>query len=142
MDKTSKIWVSVFLLSIAFLLLFVSYDSYTSYNKTRSWIPVDAVIVTSRLESGNGVHLDVTVRLINSNLEIPTDLIYGTFISQKDYRDLAKEYPAGTKTIVFQDRDNPRAVVLKRLEHLNPFLYLWLFISSIAIAIVIRILNR
>jgi len=142
LDKTSKIWVSVFLLSIAFLLLFVSYDSYTSYNKTRSWIPVDAVIVTSRLESGNGVHLDVTVRLINSNLEIPTDLIYGTFISQKDYRDLAKEYPAGTKTIVFQDRDNPRAVVLKRLEHLNPFLYLWLFISSIAIAIVIRILNR
>ena len=132
----------MFLLSIAFLLLFVSYDSYTSYNKTRSWIPVDAVIVTSRLESGNGVHLDVTVRLINSNLEIPTDLIYGTFISQKDYRDLAKEYPAGTKTIVFQDRDNPRAVVLKRLEHLNPFLYLWLFISSIAIAIVIRILNR
>ena len=142
MDKTSKIWSSIFLLSIASLLLFVSYDSYTSYSKTRSWIPVEAVIVTSNLESGNGVHLDVTVRLLNSTLEIPVDLLYGTFISQKDYRDLAKEYPVGTETTVFQNPDNPKVVVLKRLDKLNPFLYLWVLISMIAIVINIRILSR
>ena len=142
MDKTSKIWSSIFLLSIASLLLFVSYDSYTSYSKTRSWIPVEAVIVTSKLESGNGVHLDVTVRLLNSTLEIPVDLLYGTFISQKDYRDLAKDYPVGTETTVFQNPDNPKVVVLKRLDKLNPFLYLWVLISMIAIVINIRILSR
>ncbi len=105
-------------------------------------MPVDAVIVTSNLESGNGVHLDIVVRLLKSKLEIPSDLIYGTFVSQNDYRNLAKEYPVGTKTTVFQNPDNSEEVVLKRLDKINPFLYLWVFIGMMALVINIRILSR
>ena len=123
-------------------MFFVSYDSFSSYKKTQDWLPVHAVIVKSNLESGQGVHLDIVVRLLKSNLEIPSDLIYGTFVSQNDYRNFAKEYPVGTKITVFQNPDNAKDVVLKRLDEINPFLYLWVFIGMIALVINIRMLNR
>lgn len=142
MDKTSKVWAAFFLAAIAFLLLFASYDSYTSYQKTKNWVPVEAVIASSKLESGNGVHLDITARLGKNTKEIPIDLIYGTFISQKNYRDLAEDYPAGTQTTVFQNPDSPEDVVLMRSDHINPFLYVWITLSALIFVLLVRILNR
>ena len=141
-DKTSKIWAVTFLLAMAGLLLFVTYDSYAAYQKTKTWTPVDAQIITSKLETGNGVHLDVTVRLDSQNQAIPANLVYGTFISQSDYRALAEQYPAGTKTTIFQNPNDPAAVVLQRPERLNPFAYLWGGLGLLLIIISIRILRR
>ena len=142
MDKTSKIWAVTFLMAMAGLLLFVAYDSYAAYQKTKTWIPVDAQIITSKLESGNGVHLDVTVRVNGQNQAIPADLVYGTFISQNDYKELAEQYPTGTKTTIFQNPNDPTAIVLQRPERLNPFAYLWGGLGLLLIVISIRTLRR
>lgn len=141
MDKTSKIWTVTFLMALAGLLLFVAYDSFTSYQKTKTWMPVGAQIITSKLESGNGVHLDITVRVEGQNQAIPADLVYGTFISQSDHRALAEQYPAGTKTTIFQNPNDPDSVVLQRPERLNPFAYLWGGLGLLLIIISIRVLR-
>lgn len=142
MDNTSAIYASVFCSAAAIFFLYVSYDSYTSYHKTRDWISKEAVIETSHLESGQGVHLDVTVRIIENDRIMPVDLLYGTFISQQDYREMAKKFPEGARTVIYQNPDNDREAVLQKRESLNPFFYMWLLIGILFVFTQILLLKK
>ncbi len=107
----------------------------------KKWHPVQAVVTSSKLETGNGVHLDILVRLAGESQERPIGLMAGTFLSQSDYRQLAKDYPTGKAVILFQNPEKPDEIVLERAETPNPFLYLWFALGLLSLAGLVKVLK-
>lgn len=125
MDKSSQAFIFLFLTGISAMLLFVAWDSYRHAQSVSGWEEKPAVITSSKLESGNGVHLDIMVRIDGEAEPVPAHVRRGTFISQGDYRQWAQEYPPDTRLTVYQNPDNPRDVVLERAERFSAFAMLW-----------------
>ena len=74
MDKSSQAFVFLFLTAISMMLLFVAWNSYQHYRSIAGWKEKQAVITSSRLESGNGVHLDIMVRIDGEAEPVPAQV--------------------------------------------------------------------
>ena len=124
-DWSSKILMIIFFLGPASILIFAGLESLYMVNEMQSWQPRKGKIVSSRLESGNGVHLDIIIKVKGQMNPKPARVTYGTFISQKDYRSWAKKYTQGKLVEVYVNPDNPNDIVIKRHDsYRSGFLFL------------------
>jgi hypothetical protein len=112
-STTSTIWILLFIAGALAVFTIAAFAAYDGLKVADTWQKRAATIATSRLESGNGVHLDITVRLEGETKTRPSKLILGTFISQSDYRHFAKKYPQGKNVVLYQHPTHPEKLVLE-----------------------------
>jgi hypothetical protein len=142
MDKSSTSWILILFTATATLLFYASYKGFDSYMKVQTWAETEAVIVMSRLESGNGVHFDVTARLSGTSKDVPVKVIKGTFVSQKDHRNWSKRYPSGKHVTLYQNPQNPDDIVLEKLDKPSLSSYLSAAFGAVLVLLQLVLLVR